>query len=108
MEGELMLRLSQKDINAIADRVCEKMLPALRPPEPAASPEDLMTAKEVQAFLKIKSSAFYKWLKNKTIPRSWRTGPPGPRRRWCSRSWSCGSWACRAHRTGPPVGRAHV
>lgn len=83
MEGELMLRLSQKDINAIADRVCEKMLPALRPPEPAASPEDLMTAKEVQAFLKIKPSAFYEWLKNKTIPEGVRIGPK--ERRWARR-----------------------
>lgn len=80
MEGELTLRLSQKDINAIADRVCEKMLPALRLPEPAASPEDLMTAKEVQAFLKIKPSAFYEWLKNKTIPEGVRIGPK--ERRW--------------------------
>ena len=83
MEGELTLRLSQKDINAIADRVCEKMLPALRPPEPAASPEDLMTAKEVQAFLKIKPSAFYDWLKNKTIPEGVRIGPK--ERRWTRR-----------------------
>ncbi|CAM1381109.1 helix-turn-helix transcriptional regulator [Fretibacterium fastidiosum] len=80
MEGELTVRLSPKDINAIADRVCEKMLPALRVPEPAASPEDLMTAKEVQAFLKIKPSAFYEWLKNKTIPEGVRIGPK--ERRW--------------------------
>ena len=83
MEGELTLRLSQKDINAIAERVCEKMLPALRPPEPAAGPEDLMTAKEVQAFLGIKPSAFYDWLKNKTIPEGVRVGPK--MRRWARR-----------------------
>ena len=63
MEGELTLRLSQKDINAIADRVCEKMLPALRVPEPATSPEDLMTAKEVQALLNITPSTLYEWRK---------------------------------------------
>ena len=80
MEGELTLRLSRKDINAIADRVCEKMLPALRPPETPASPEDLMTAKEVQEFLKIKPTAFYEWLKNKTIPEGVRIGPK--ERRW--------------------------
>ena len=68
MEGELTLRLSRKDINAIADLVCEKMLPVLRPPEPPASPEDLMIAKEVQKFLKIKPTAFYEWVKNKILP----------------------------------------
>ena len=83
MEGELTLRLSQKDINAIVDRVCEKILPALHQPEPAASPEDLMTTKEVQAFLKIKSSTFYEWLKNKTIPEGVRIGPK--ERRWARR-----------------------
>lgn len=80
MEGELTLRLSQKDINAIADRVCEKMLPALRPSEPAASPEDLMTAKEVREYLDISSSTFYEWVKNKILPEGIRLGPK--LRRW--------------------------
>ena len=80
MEGELTLRLSRKDINAIADLVCEKMLPVLRPPEPPASPEDLMTAKEVQEFLKIKPTAFYEWVKNKILPEGILVGPK--MRRW--------------------------
>ena len=75
MESELTLRLSRKDINAIADLVCEKMLSVLRPSEPPASPEDLMTAKEVQKFLKIKPTAFYEWVKNKILPEGILVGP---------------------------------
>ena len=79
MEGELTLRLSKKDINAIVDQVCERMLPALRLLEPPANPEDLITAKEVQELLRIKASAFYDWRKKQDFPRGYRVGPKAMR-----------------------------
>lgn len=81
MEGELTLRLSRKDLEALAVLVAKELRPVLQVPTPSPEAfEDLMTAKEVQEFLKIKPSAFYERLKNKDLPEGIRVGPKA--RRW--------------------------
>ena len=80
MEGELILRLSPKDLKALAEMVTEMMaervLLALRqPPPPAPQEDDMISAKEIQELFGIKPSTFYDWRKKGNFPKGLRCGP---------------------------------